>query len=101
MAGRWFATPHALLRFAQHALGWRSDRLPETVRERALALVAEESLAAHKTRDIAPCERHPRGAELWRGPKPRRLRYVVGEGDGPLPALVTVLPEYDARPRCR
>ena len=82
--GPWFMTPHAVERFRNRA-GWQraSDY------ESALAALIDESRGAHfvKTLDT--------GAELWRGPKPRRLRFIVGAGDGALPALVTVLGSYD------
>lgn len=36
------------------------------------------------------------GLELWRGPKPYRLRMKVASGGGWLPQVVTVLRGYDA-----
>ena len=82
--GPWFMTPHAVERFRNRA-GWQraSDY------ESALAALIDESRGAHFVKTLNT------GAELWRGPKPRRLRFIVGAGDGALPALVTVLGSYD------
>lgn len=101
-AGPWFVTPHAVLRFAQYALGWHgSDEipLPEPLYQCALAGIIREGAAAHVVRSYPPKEGHG-AAVLWRGPKPRRLRYVVAaavEAGRTLPALLTVLPTFDAR----
>lgn len=41
------------------------------------------------------------GVQLWRGPKPRRVRFIVTVcSEGELPALVTVLPACDGWVRC-
>jgi hypothetical protein len=101
-AGRWFASPHAVRRFARHALGWKGtdeEPLPESTYRRALAEIVRESLVAHFVRRYPVKEGHVE-ADLWRGPRPRRLRYVVAvrlaEGAA-LPSLVTVLPTCDRR----
>lgn len=98
-AGRWFITEHALRHFAQIALGWKGDgfnRFPEDLRRRALTEIIRESQAAHLVRMLPRTAEHP-PSERWRGPKPRRLRYVVGAGQGHLHALLTVLPACDER----
>lgn len=82
--GRWFVTPHAIERFCQ-GVGWEVGRRYED----ALATLIDESRGAHRVKLL------PSGAELWRGPKPRRLRYIVQPGEGSLPALVTVLGSHD------
>lgn len=101
-AGRWFATPHAVRRFARHALGWLGtdeQELPGALYQRALTEIVRESPAAHFVRRYSQKEGLDE-ADLWRGPKPRRLRYVVAtevvQGDA-LPALLTVLPMCDRR----
>lgn len=83
--GRWFITPHAVERFRDRA-GWQRASAYEDV----LATLIDESRGAHFVKRLET------GAELWRGPKPRRLRFIVGHGDGNLPALVTVLRSHDA-----
>lgn len=83
--GRWFVTPHAVLRYTQRALGAAGLSY-----EQALAALIKLSVLAHLVRK----ERD--GAELWRGPKPDRLRFIVGPPPKPgaLPVLVTVKPEH-------
>jgi len=39
--------------------------------------------------------RQQRNGELWRGPKPRRLRFIVSRDEPGLPQLVTVLFAFD------
>lgn len=83
--GRWFVTLHAVNAFRSRAGGasWMTY-------ERALGEIINESTAARKLKDLDS------GAELWRGPRPRRLRYIVmpDERYG-LPVLVTVLFAFD------
>lgn len=81
--GPWFITPHALERYAE-LTGSAGNR------EEDMARLARETSRAHHvkaTRD---------DCHLWRGPKPRRLRFIVGPGEGEKLALVTVLPACDA-----
>ncbi len=97
--GRWFFTPHAIRRFASRALDWDgadADALPESVRRKALAELVLESERAHFVRTL-PARGRFGAAEMWRGAAPRRLRFLVGSGEGPLPALLTVLSEHDER----
>lgn len=77
--GAWFVTPHAVARFAERAGGSALGRAE------ALAALIDESRRARFVRKLES------GAELWVGSRPRRLRYVVGPGEGAKPALVTVL----------
>ena len=102
IAGKWFVTGHAARRFAQHALGWtggEDDALPEVLYKRALTEIIRDSEAAHVVRACTPRSGSPE-AVVWRGPKPRRLRYIVAAKplDGyQVAGLMTVLPEYDRR----
>jgi hypothetical protein len=82
-SGRWFITPHAVEQYRQRALR-RADEY-----ETALLELIDESKGAHFVKRLAS------GLELWRGPPPRRMRYLVGPGEGDLPALVTVLFAFD------
>lgn len=84
-AGRWFVTPHAVEQFSARAAGWERA----STYEHTLATIIDESRRAHIVKILQS------GAELWRGPKPRRLRYIVRPGADGLPALVTVLSTYD------
>lgn len=101
-AGPWYVTPHAVRRFARYVLGWEGrdeDPLPEALYRRALAEIIRESERAHFVRRY-PQKEGQAEADLWRGPKPRRLRYVVATTLAPgarLPTLITVLPRTDAR----
>lgn len=86
-AGRWFVTPHAVERFR--------ELVPCRSYEHALGLLVNESERVHYVRLLET------GFHLVRGPRPRRLRYVVAPPDAPgrLPALVTVLPAHDGQAR--
>ena len=80
-AGRWFVGPHAVRRFLKRvpaARGWSY--------ERALAAIISDTDAAHFVKALDT------SAQLWRGPKPWRLRYIVTSAGsaGALPVLVTV-----------
>lgn len=86
-AGRWFITPHAVDRYrrrVRHARGYSY--------EEALAELVELSEKAHYVKELND------DCELWRGPRPHRLRFYVAPADGPvrLPQLMTVLAGYDA-----
>lgn len=84
-APRWFVTPHAVGAFQRRASGAGGMSY-----EQALGAIVNESRVAHKVKDLHS------GAELWRGPKPRRLRYIVAPDDTHgLPVLVTVLGSHD------
>lgn len=77
--GRWFITPHAVRRY--------QDRVQSVPYEVALAELVRLSLRAHMVRQL-----HADGTELWRGPKPLRLRFIVGvSSGGALPQLLTVI----------
>lgn len=83
-AGPWFATPHAVERWREHY-----DR-DATTYEEALGHLLRECDGAHFVKALET------GPQLWRGPKPRRARFVVSVcSEGELPALVTVLPPFD------
>lgn len=82
--GRWFVTPHAIDRFRQRT------RQSHLTYEQALGAIIDESTRSHKVKDLDG------GAQLWRGPKPRRLRYVVVDDGVGLPVLATVLFSFDA-----
>lgn len=94
IAGRWFVGPHALQRYVEITRRVTEARArailaEETERARILAEVIDDTEHAHHVRP----ERD--GAALWRGPKPHRLRYIVGLGEGAHPAVITVLGEHD------
>lgn len=76
--GRWFVTPHAVRRYLERVR-------PGLTYEQALAEIIRESWRA---RPVKPWGR----AHLWRGPKPRRLRYIVAPAPRGrrLPVLITV-----------
>lgn len=81
-AGPWFVTPHAVERYIARVR-------PGLAYDVALWELAEQSRGAH----FVKLRRD--GHELWRGPKPRRLRFIVGHGGGDKPQLVTVLFAFD------
>jgi len=77
MTGRWFVTPHAVRQYVQRY---------------AYQLSYDQALAnLIRLSEGARFIRRSHGCELWRGPRPSRLRMIVGPGDGEKPALVTVL----------
>lgn len=78
--GRWFITPHAVMQYRVRVSGKE-----ETSFERARAELMALSARAHFVRRLDS------GAELWRAPKPLRLRFVVARAFAGLPQLVTVL----------
>jgi len=80
--GRWFITPHAVARYIE-----RVD--PRASYEVALARLIAESETATRVKEIEP------GVALYRGRKPRRLRYRVAETGEGLPQLLTVLSPFD------
>lgn len=89
--GRWFMTPHAVRAFMARAAG--ASRMTY---EQALGEMIREAERAHfiKALDTGP--------QLWRGPGPRRMRYIVTVcSHGDLPACVTVLPPFDGFRRRR
>jgi len=75
--GPWFVTPHAVRRYTRR-YARRLDY--EAARDQLVDLCA-------RARYVRPSH----GGELWRGPRPLRLRLVVGRGEGERRALVTVL----------
>lgn len=80
--GKWFITPHAVERYRE-----RID--PRASYEVALARLIDESMSAKRVKEISP------GVALYRGRKPRRLRYCVAEKGEMLPQLLTVLTPFD------
>lgn len=93
-AGRWFVTPHAVRQFAERALRMRLSNgpIPDKLHRKIVGLIARDSEGAHMLKQL-----RRDGCEMWRGPKPRRLRYVVDPRGFGLPVLVTVLPTFDER----
>lgn len=85
-AGPWFITPHALDRFRERVTGGA-----ELSYEEALGRIIREAQGAHHVKNLDS------GSQLWRGPKPLRLRYLVAGSERGKPALVTVLPSHDDR----
>lgn len=82
-SGRWFMTPHAVLRMRQLR--------PRMTYEAALAFLIRESETARFVRMLNP------DAALYRGARPFRHRYIVAPAKNAdeLPALLTVLPTHD------
>jgi len=80
IAGGWFITPHAVQRYRDRVPGARLLSY-----ERALAALIKTMDQAHYVKTIRD------GFELWRGPKPHRLRLRVSRGGSALPQVVTVL----------
>jgi hypothetical protein len=83
VVGRWFITPHAVRRYIQRVA-------PGLTYEQALGELVHLSESARRVKERAP------GIWLWRGPKPRRLRFVVStRGAGELPQLLTLYAGHD------
>jgi hypothetical protein len=80
VSGSWFITPHAVKQYIRRFA-------PRSTYEQALGALIRESAAARRVKVL------PNGLVLYRGSRPRRLRFFLQEGvDGPaLPVLVTVL----------
>lgn len=74
-------TPHAVQRYRERVA-------PNMSYEGALGCIINDSVGAHKVKDLDA------GAELWRGPKPRRLRYIVSRDA----QVITVLFAFDRAP---
>jgi len=82
VAGKWFVTPHAVARYIERVR-------PGASYETALRELVRESETARPVKEIEP------GLWLYRGAKPRRLRYRVSTREPGLPQLVTVLRTFD------
>lgn len=87
IAGRFFITPHAVRRYIERVRAGLSY-------EDALARLVTITEGAHRVREIGD------GVELWRGPKPERLRLRVSTRGPGLPQVVTVLAEHDGARVC-
>lgn len=82
-SGPWEVTDHAVQRYIERV----RRGLPY---DQALGEIVYQSHHAHFVKAL------PSGLELWRGPKPRRLRFRVDPSrDGGKPRLVTVLFAFD------
>lgn len=93
--GNWFVTPHAVQRYQQRVE-------PGLTYEQALARLIDLSNTARYVKTYerdpdSPSEKYRNGYELWRGPRPRRLRCWIAQphveeiaGHKALPQLVTV-----------
>jgi hypothetical protein len=75
--GKWFITPHAVERYIQRVR-------PGISYDEALEDIIAYSEAAHRVKEWRP------GVDLWRGPKPHRLRFMVGTLRPGAPQLLTV-----------
>lgn len=80
--GAWFITPHAVARYIERVR-------PQLTYELALSELIAESKSAHMVKEIE------HGMWLYRGAKPRRLRFRVSTREPGLPQLVTVLTAHD------
>lgn len=76
--GPWFVTPHAVQRYIERVE-------PGLSYEVALGRIISDSAGAHRVKQL------DQGAELWRGPKPRRLRYIVSPDN----QLITIMFAFD------
>lgn len=79
---RWLVAPHAVARFRQRVAAWPSDRVRH--------YLIEQCHGAHFVKMLA-C-----GLELWRGPKPRRIRLRVSR-QGNVLVLESVLFTFDRK----
>ena len=81
--GPFFVTPHAVWRYIERVRPGISYR-------QALHDLIAQGRGAHRVKQLDS------GHELWRGPKPRRLRLLVAPASGGgLPQLVTILTTFD------
>lgn len=78
--GRWFVTPHAVARYIERIA-------PGLTYEQARARIIRDSERAHRVKVVD-------GVEHWRGPRPLRVQYRIGPGEGDLPAVVSVYPPH-------
>jgi hypothetical protein len=80
ISGSWFITPHAVQQYIRRFA-------PRFTYEEALGALIHESTGARRVKVL------PTGLVLYRGAKPRRLRFYLQEDvEAPaLPVLVTVL----------
>ena len=86
------ATSASVVRITTHAVARFRQRIrPNLSESEARHFLANECARAHRVKTLAS------GVELWRGPKPLRLRLRIHHG-----ALITVLPSSDAwrEPAC-
>lgn len=83
--GRWFVTPHAVRRYIErvdHRVAYRV----------ALGALIHEGTQARFVKVVEYTSATGQPVELWRGKKPRRLRFYVTQNPGELrPTLITVL----------
>jgi len=79
--GRWLISPHAIEQYKKRFARTLSD---DEAREQLI----EQSLTAHYVKVWKP------GTELWKGPKPRRIRYFIDVTG--TPTLVTCYAGKDA-----
>lgn len=82
MRGDWFVTPHAVQRF-------RERFAHEMTYEQAWEFLIAQSKTARYVKEWKP------GVFLFRGPRPKRLRYWVGFEEGRQPQLITVMGGHD------
>lgn len=81
IAGRFFVTPHAVERF-------RARIAPRLSYDQALGVIARSLESADRWKKAKSRPDH-----YWlRTRRPYALRVLVGPGEGPLPAVVTILP---------
>lgn len=87
--GPWYVTRRAVEQFCP-LVGLNAGDDDEFARGEELLI--EQTKAARHVRNQA------NGLQLYRGPSPKRLRFLVAVGkrdEGELPQLVTVLPTHD------
>ena len=92
-SGPWYLSARAVREYGRLA---RLDTSTDDGFDRAAMSLQEYVAQAHHVRD------QDNGLQLWRGPRPLRLRLLVSTArrrEGPLPQLVTVLPASARGPR--
>lgn len=92
-SGPWYLSARAVREYGRLA---RLDTSTDDGFDRAAMALQEYVAQAHHVRD------QDNGLQLWRGPRPLRLRLLVSTAtrrEGPLPQLVTVLPASARGPR--
>lgn len=88
--GPFFVTPHALRAWRERVEGAQCAWSTEAEYRRSLRAMIDDLVLAHYVRPAR------NGADLWRGPSPRRARFIIGgEMRGAKRAVVTVLAEHD------
>lgn len=88
--GKVFVTPHALEQWRKRCEYQPAHWHDDADYKRSLGAVLREFDRAHRVKELSNGR-----VVLWRGPSPRRVRFLIDPaGHGRLPVLVTVLPGF-------